>query len=149
MHCLANFPFSLSLGSRGDPLMCQVEDFWVLAGVVSWGSNCIQWAWNIHKHPFPQVLDWEVCHLACWVFCYPQSGPLWAPPYCASASDFPGATLTGWGQYALGKVAIENEKRKFQSWDSEDRFWRVSKTDAVLLSHKPNLLVAFPPYKSV
>uniref|UniRef100_H0XXF7 Peptidase S1 domain-containing protein n=1 Tax=Otolemur garnettii TaxID=30611 RepID=H0XXF7_OTOGA len=30
------------IGHRGDPLMCQVEDFWVLAGVVNWGSNCIQ-----------------------------------------------------------------------------------------------------------
>nr|XP_012639194.1 serine protease 48 isoform X2 [Microcebus murinus] len=30
------------IGHRGDPLMCQVEDFWVLAGVVSWGSNCIR-----------------------------------------------------------------------------------------------------------
>nr|XP_012418560.1 PREDICTED: serine protease 48-like [Odobenus rosmarus divergens] len=29
-------------GSRGDPLTCTVEDFWVLAEVVSWGSNCIQ-----------------------------------------------------------------------------------------------------------
>ncbi|ELR51587.1 Serine protease 48, partial [Bos mutus] len=26
---------------RGDPLMCRVKDFWVLAGVMSWGSNCI------------------------------------------------------------------------------------------------------------
>lgn len=55
MHCLANFPLSLSLGSRGDPLMCQVEDFWVLAGVVSRGSNCIQTNGpgiytNIHFH---------------------------------------------------------------------------------------------------
>ncbi|XP_037353292.1 serine protease 48-like [Talpa occidentalis] len=30
------------IGSRGDPLMCQVEDFWVLAGVMSWDSNCTQ-----------------------------------------------------------------------------------------------------------
>lgn len=30
------------IGSRGDPLMCHVEDFWVLAGVVSWGLNCIR-----------------------------------------------------------------------------------------------------------
>ncbi|XP_022367504.1 serine protease 48-like [Enhydra lutris kenyoni] len=30
------------IGSRGDPLTCRVEDFWVLAGVVSWESNCIQ-----------------------------------------------------------------------------------------------------------
>eukprot|EP00069_Balaena_mysticetus_P014981 bmy_09118T0 len=28
-------------GSRGDPLTCKVEDFWVLAGVVSWESNCM------------------------------------------------------------------------------------------------------------
>ncbi|XP_037686739.1 serine protease 48 [Choloepus didactylus] len=32
----------LCIGSRGDPLVCQVEDFWVLAGVMSWGSNCTQ-----------------------------------------------------------------------------------------------------------
>ncbi|XP_020733861.2 serine protease 27-like [Odocoileus virginianus] len=29
------------IASRGDPLMCRVKDFWVLAGVMSWGSNCI------------------------------------------------------------------------------------------------------------
>ncbi|XP_013975028.1 serine protease 27 [Canis lupus familiaris] len=29
------------IGSRGDPLTCRVEDFWVLAGVISWGSKCI------------------------------------------------------------------------------------------------------------
>ncbi|XP_076995950.1 serine protease 33-like isoform X2 [Tamandua tetradactyla] len=30
------------IGSRGDPLVCQVKDFWVLAGVMSWESNCTQ-----------------------------------------------------------------------------------------------------------
>ncbi|XP_058522762.1 serine protease 33-like [Ochotona princeps] len=30
------------IGNRGDPLMCQVDDFWVLAGIVTWGTNCIQ-----------------------------------------------------------------------------------------------------------
>uniref|UniRef100_A0ABI7Y6W6 Peptidase S1 domain-containing protein n=1 Tax=Felis catus TaxID=9685 RepID=A0ABI7Y6W6_FELCA len=30
------------IGSRGDPLTCRVEDSWVLTGVVSWGSNCLQ-----------------------------------------------------------------------------------------------------------
>ncbi|KAM9749472.1 serine protease 27-like isoform 1-T1 [Dama dama] len=29
------------IASRGDPLMCRVKDFWVLAGVMNWGSNCI------------------------------------------------------------------------------------------------------------
>uniref|UniRef100_A0A4W2H6Q0 Peptidase S1 domain-containing protein n=1 Tax=Bos indicus x Bos taurus TaxID=30522 RepID=A0A4W2H6Q0_BOBOX len=29
------------IARRGDPLMCRVKDFWVLAGVMSWGSNCI------------------------------------------------------------------------------------------------------------
>ncbi|XP_060035181.1 putative serine protease 45 [Erinaceus europaeus] len=29
------------IGSKGDPLICKVEDFWVLAGVVSWTSNCL------------------------------------------------------------------------------------------------------------
>ncbi|KAB0397133.1 hypothetical protein E2I00_006011, partial [Balaenoptera physalus] len=36
-HCMESSPS----GSRGDPLTCKVEDFWVLAGVVSWESNCI------------------------------------------------------------------------------------------------------------
>ncbi|XP_058138304.1 serine protease 48 [Dasypus novemcinctus] len=30
------------IGSKGDPLVCTVEDFWVLAGVVMADSNCVQ-----------------------------------------------------------------------------------------------------------
>ncbi|KAM7143809.1 LOW QUALITY PROTEIN: serine protease 48 [Molossus nigricans] len=29
-----------SIGN-GDPLICKAENFWILAGMVSWGSNCI------------------------------------------------------------------------------------------------------------
>ena len=96
-------------------------------------------AWSIYKHQFLQVLDWEVSHLTCWPFCYPQVRLLQVLPSNASASRIPGVTLTSWGRKRkCFKLRFWGELLKIQQERSRSATSRHS-------PQEPNPLAALSP----